>query len=239
MVRVSTPIESVTTLAIGADDRSRRWLRRYLTLRRQGPQPCLVLIGTHGPDKVVTATEGEVIHHVRAARGVGVPGVAAAWRRDRFGAPYLRNTLWDLGYAVDTLETAVDWSRLPDLAAALGPALRHGLDDIGERVHAFSHLSHVYPSGSSLYATYVFRRAADPDETLDRWRRLKRAGSETIVAHGGTISHQHGVGRDHRPYLEAEKGALALTAIRSAIARLDPDGIMHRGVLFDDEEDRA
>ena len=157
-----------------------------------------------------------------------------AWRRERFAAPYLRNALWDAGYAVDTVETAVDWTTLPGLAAALGPVLRHGLEAEGERVHAFSHLSHVYPSGSSLYSTYVFRQAADPDATLDRWRRLKRAASDVIVAHGGTISHQHGVGVDHAPYLAAEKGDLGIAAIRAAMDRLDPDGTMHRGVLFGD-----
>jgi alkyldihydroxyacetonephosphate synthase len=234
MVRVSTPLETATTLALGADDRSRRWLRRYLDWRRQGPEPCLVLVGMHGADKVVTATEGEVIRLVRAARGIGVPGVAAAWRRERFAAPYLRNTLWEAGYAVDTLETAVDWSRLPDLAGALGPVLRHGLDEDDEAVHAFTHLSHVYASGSSLYTTFVFRVATDPDETLDRWRRLKRRASETIVAHGGTISHQHGVGRDHRPWLAAEKGELGIATLRAAMGTLDPHGVMHRGVLFDD-----
>lgn len=236
MVRVSTPLETATTLALGADERSRRWLRRYLGWRRQGPEPCLVLVGIHGPDDVVSATENEVIRLVRQARGVGVPGVAATWRRQRFTAPYLRNALWDAGYAVDTVETATDWTALPALAAALGPALRHGLEADGERVHAFSHLSHVYPSGSSVYATYVFRRATDPDETMDRWRRLKRAASETIVAHGGTISHQHGVGMDHAPYLEAEKGVLAIETIRAAIARLDPERIMHPGILFDDAD---
>ena len=76
----------------------------------------------------------------------------------------------------------------------LTPGLRRGLEADGERVHAFSHLSHVYPTGSSLYVTYLYRLSPDPDETLDRWRRLKTLASETIVAHGGTISHQHGVG---------------------------------------------
>jgi alkyldihydroxyacetonephosphate synthase len=236
LVRVSTPIETATTLAMAGDPGRRRWLGRYLHWRRQGPEPCLVLVGSHGPDGVVTATEGEVGRLVRGARGVGIPGVATAWRRERFAAPYLRNALWDAGYAVDTLETAAGWSDLPALAAALGPALRRGLETDGERVHAFSHLSHVYPSGSSLYATYIFRRSTDPDRTLDRWRRLKRAASEAIVDHGGTISHQHGVGRDHRPYLVAEKGALGLAAMRAAADRLDPNRIMHRGVLFEDEE---
>ena len=96
-------------------------------------------------------------------------------------APYLRNPLGEAASAVAPREPALDWARLPALAEALGPALRHGLDEAGERVHAYSHLSHLYPSGSRLYVTYVFRAAADPDETHDRWRRLNTLGSETAA----------------------------------------------------------
>ena len=156
----------------------------------------------------------------------------SSWRRDRFKAPNLRDTLWSAGYAVDTLETAVDWSALPSLASELGRTLRHGLDDLDERVHAFSHLSHVYPTGTSLYSTYVFRLAKDPDETLDRWRRLKTAASEVIVRHGGTISHQHGVGSDHAAYLAAEKGPLGMSAIEAVVRTFDPDGLMNPGILL-------
>jgi alkyldihydroxyacetonephosphate synthase len=100
-------------------------------------------------------------------------------------------------------------------------------------VHVFTHLSHVYRQGCSLYSTFVFRAAASYDENLERWARLKRAVSETIVAHGGTISHQHGVGRDHAPYLEAEKGRLGIDAIRAVAREFDPDGMMNPGKLFD------
>ncbi len=203
---------------------SQTMLRRYLGLRGVGPdqERCLVLVGLSGRTAIVDAAAGEVARAVRELRGVGTPGVGTAWRRDRFRAPYLRNTLWAAGYAVDTLETATDWTTLPDLAAAVGRTLRHGLDDLDERVHAFSHLSHVYPTGSSLYTTYVFRLAADPDETLERWRRLKRAASEVIAAHGATISHQHGVGADHAPYLAAEKGPLGMGVLESVVGPLRP-----------------
>ena len=101
------------------------------------------------------------------------------------------------------------------------------------------HLSHVYPTGSSVYATYVYRLDPDPDVTLRRWRTVKEAASRVIVEHGGTISHQHGVGRDHRPWLPAEKGELGIAAIRDAAARFDPHGIMIPGVLVDDEGGEA
>jgi alkyldihydroxyacetonephosphate synthase len=236
MVRLSTPIETATLLALAGGGRGVRALQAWLAFRRIGPEPCLLLVAATGDEKPVELAVRSVGSIVRQHGGTGVGGsLGRQWLRTRFGTPDLRDALWDLGYAVDTLETAVDWRRLADLATAVGRALRHGLEDDGggERVHAFSHLSHVYPSGSSLYATYVFRLGADPDVTLDRWRRLKTAASEAIVEHGGTISHQHGVGRDHRPWLAAEKGELGLAVLGDVARRLDPDRLLNPGVLLD------
>ena len=234
MARISTPLETATTFALAADRRGSGLLRRYLGWRGQGPDRCLVIVGLTGDAGIVGASARAVDDLVRGAHGVAAPGVGPAWRRSRFAAPYLRNALWDEGYAVDTLETATDWATLPALAADLARSLRHGLDAKGERVHAFSHLSHPYGSGSSLYTSYVFRLASDPDETLERWRTLKSAASAAIVGHGATISHQHGVGADHAPYLAAEKGPLGMRAIEALVHEFDPDGVLHRGVLLED-----
>lgn len=235
MVRASTPLETATLLSLAGKSRSTSLLRRYLRLRRVGPEPSLLLIGASGDERVVESAVREVGGLIRRQGGIAVGGsLGRRWIGSRFRTPDLRDALWDAGYALDTLETAVDWTRLPDLAAAVGRALRHGLDEIDERVHAFSHISHVYSSGSSLYATYVFRRTADPDEVLARWRRLKVAASQAIVEHGGTISHQHGVGRDHARYLGAEKGELGMAVLADIARRFDPDGIMNPGVLLGD-----
>jgi alkyldihydroxyacetonephosphate synthase len=235
MVRVSTPHETISLLALAGRSRSGDLLARYLRLRGLGPERSLVLVGASGMERFVEGAVREAGSILRRHGGIAVGGsIGRRWLATRFAAPDLRDTAWDAGYALDTIETAVDWTRLPDLAASLGRVLRHGLDDRGERVHAFSHLSHLYPNGSSIYATYVFRRAADPDETLERWRRLKAAASAAIVAAGGTISHQHGVGRDHLPYLPAEKGELGMAALADVARRFDPDGIMNPGVLLED-----
>ena len=235
MVRVATPLETATTFALVGEGRGPTVLRRYLGLRGVGAEQerCLVLVGLSGRTAIVEAAAGEVARVVGDLRGVGAPGVGKAWRRDRFRAPDLRDALWAAGYAVDTLETATDWSTLPDLAADLGRTLRHGLDDVSERVHAFSHLSHVYTTGSSLYTTYIFRLAVDPDETLDRWSRLKRVASAVITSHGATITHQHGVGSDHAPYLAAEKGAVGMGMLDAVVARIDPEGLMSPGILLE------
>jgi len=112
--------------------------------------------------------------------------------------------------------------------------LASALASEGEPGLVFSHLSHVYPTGANLYTTFIFRLRPDPDETLARWRKLKEAASRAIVASGGTISHQHGVGVDHRPYLAAEKGTLAVDALRRLAAAFDPLRVLNPGKLFED-----
>ena len=90
----------------------------------------------------------------------------------------------------------------------------------------------MYPTGSSIYTTFAFRLGGTADETLERWRRCKDAACAAIVANGGTISHQHGVGLDHREHLPAEKGELGMNLLRSMAESVDPDRRMNPGKLL-------
>ena len=155
------------------------------------------------------------------------------WEKNRFKTPYLRNTLWDHGYAVDTFETAVAWDRVNRTLNAIETAVGKSLAEWKERVHVFSHLSHVYPTGSSIYTTVVFRLANAAEEILARWRAIKDAASRTVSAEGGTISHQHGVGVDHRDYLEKEKGPLGIGLLKQLCRYMDPEGLMNPKKLVD------
>jgi alkyldihydroxyacetonephosphate synthase len=91
------------------------------------------------------------------------------------------------------------------------------------------HISHVYGTGASLYFTVVTAQSGDP---LAQWETAKRAAGEAIVAAGGTISHHHGVGRDHREGYAAEIGELGVEILRGIKDRLDPRGILNPGVLI-------
>jgi alkyldihydroxyacetonephosphate synthase len=233
-LRLSTPAETRTLLAFAGRRRGMRAVESWLRVRRVPGDWSLLLVGTSGSRRVADAARHEAGSIVARHGGVPVPGIAAAWTKTRFRSPYLRNTMWAAGYGADTLETATDWSRLPALLDGLEAAIGGALADRGERVHVMTHLSHLYPSGSSLYLTYLFRLGAAPDETLDRWRAVKRAASETIVARGATISHHHGVGTDHAPYLAAEKGTLGMVALDAVVRTFDPEGIMNPGVLLSD-----
>ncbi len=235
LLRLSTPAETRTLLAFADKPAQTRVLGAYVRARRLPSDWVLVLTGVAGRRRTAKAASGEAKAILSGHGGVRLPALAGAWSRTRFRSPYLRNALWSAGYASDTLETATDWAHVPGLLASLEAAIGSALAPWGERIHVFTHLSHLYPSGSSLYVTCIFRLAPDPDETRARWRTLKTAASQTIRAGGGTISHHHGVGVDHAPYLADEKGPLGMDALRAVVRTFDPDGMMNPGVLLTDD----
>ena len=154
------------------------------------------------------------------------------WARSRFVSPYLRNTLWDMGYALDTLESAVPWSMFEQARVNTLAGIRSTLEAEGVGGHAFSHLSHLYTDGAGFYITYIFPRSEDPEGTLSTWRAVKRSACESILAGGGTISHQHGVGLDHRDALPGEKSRAGMQLIRAVAQAVDPAGVLNPGKLI-------
>ena len=231
MLRVSTPEETATHLALAGTSPALRAVDLLLRVRRVAEGKCLAIVGVSGA-KHASATRASALDLLRARGGVRVGAMGAAWRRSRFRTPYLRNTLWEMGYAVDTVETATPWSAVPRTLAAIEGALRDGLAARGERVHVFTHLSHLYPTGASVYTTFVFRTGTGPEDTLERWQALKAAATAALLREGATLSHQHGVGADHAPYLEAEKGPLGTLALERALATFDAEGRMNPGKLL-------
>lgn len=236
MLRLANATETETTLRLAGGGTAVRLLERYLRARGAGDGRVLLLAGFTGGAAQVRAMRAQAGAILRRHGAVSTGSLLGEkWKANRFKSVYLRNALWDAGYAVDTMETAVDWPRVTSTMQAMEEAGRAALQAQGERCHAYTHLSHVYPQGSSVYSTFVFRIGADFETAWARWRGLKAAVSEAIVRAGGTISHQHGVGKDHAPWLAAEKGARGLAAIREVIAHFDPEGVMASGNLFADD----
>jgi alkyldihydroxyacetonephosphate synthase len=239
MLRLSDSVETNTSLILVENERLIRLLSGLLRVRGLKDEKCMLFLGVTREEGMAKRMRRLALDIAREHGGVHVGRrMGEGWRHTRFKTPYLRNTLWDLGYAVDTLETAFTWSELGAATEAVLLALRQGLENSGERVLAFAHVSHVYATGASIYVTYLFRVAETAEETLARWQKLKEEASEIIVAHGGTISHQHGVGLDHQPWIEAEKGRLGVEALGALARAFDPAGIMNPGKLIGSKKPR-
>ena len=154
---------------------------------------------------------------------------ARAWEHGRFGAPYLRDALLANGALCETLETATDWSNIPTLKTAVTDALTAALAESGTPALVLCHISHVYPTGASLYFTVVAGQRGNP---VEQWHAAKTAACNAIVSSGATITHHHAVGADHRAWMRDEVGELGVQVLRAVKATLDPAGILNPGKLI-------
>lgn len=148
------------------------------------------------------------------------------WINSRFNMPFLRNHFLDRGVGVDTLETSITYDRILKLHDAVSTAIRK----IQPVCSTFCHISHSYPEGASLYFTIIF--PIDVKNPIEQWKNIKHAASETILENGGSISHHHGVGLDHKEWYLKILGTEARKALLQLKKTWDPKGILNPGKLF-------
>ena len=191
---------------------------------------CLAITVFEGTEEHIESRHAETSALLAARGGTSLSeGPARAWEQGRFGAPYLRDSLLSAGALCETLETATDWSNVPALKAAVTQALTDALAKTGTPALVMCHISHVYPTGASLYFTVVAGQRGNP---IEQWQTAKKAASDAIMATGGTITHHHAVGADHRPWMRDEIGELGVQVLRAVKATLDPAGILNPGKLI-------
>lgn len=201
-----------------------------------GPaQFCLMLVGLEGDRATVDYGLERSRAIIKGHGGIHMgEGPGQSWYKGQFETPYLRDPMMDRGLGVDTLETATRWSSVLPLHGAVTKAIAGALEaNAPAGAHGgivMAHLSHAYRDGASLYFIIAFPR--DLEREVDQWWAVKRAASDAIVAHGGTISHHHGVGEDHLEWVGKEKGATTLEALRALKVRLDPAGVLNPGKLL-------
>jgi len=231
MLRLSNAVETATQLTLAGHPNMVGLLEKYLNMRGVSDGKCMLTYGVTGRRSRCKSVVRTVKSMLRCAGGIDCgTKLGNKWQESRFRSPYLRESLWQLGYVVDTLETATDWPFVTGMVDAVEGALKQAAAT--EPIHVFTHLSHVYAQGSSVYTTYLFRMADSYDATFERWQTMKKAASDAVVKHRGTISHQHGVGTDHAPWLAAEKGELGLGAIDAVCRFFDPNQRMNSGKLL-------
>lgn len=157
---------------------------------------------------------------------------ADSWRASFLRGPYLQDAMLRLGVIADTFETACTWKAFPTLYGEVTQAVRDALERVCGGGVVTCRFTHVYPDGPAPYFTFLGK--AKRGGEAEQWAELKRAASDALARHGGTITHHHAVGRVHRPWYERERPALfgeALTAVKRA---WDPAGLLNPGVLVDE-----
>jgi alkyldihydroxyacetonephosphate synthase len=168
----------------------------------------------------------------RASSGAGAEDAVGSWRDAFLGAPYARDVLVAMGVLAETFETAITWDRLAGFHERVKAAGEQALREVcGEGGRMTARFTHVYANGPAVYFTAI--APARRGEEVEQWAQIKAAVSDAILADGGTITHHHAVGRDHRPWYDRQRPDVFAAAFAGAKAAVDPYGVMNPGVLID------
>jgi len=184
----------------------------------------------------ICAEHGGAVSDGRDPRDRAGGDAVSSWRSAFLGAPYLRDVFVAMGVLSETFETAITWERFPAFHAHVTAAVCEAIESVaapsGRGAGLLScRFTHVYPDGPAPYFTVM--APARRGEEVQQWMAIKRAASDAVIACGGTITHHHAVGRDHRPWYDRQRPEPFAQALRGAKAAVDPCGIMNPGVLID------
>lgn len=227
-MRVLDPYENLVSGAMSGRAGQSMNNRALMILGFEGERADLVTAHAAAAGEIARAHGGEP----QAGGGSSRSESAGDWRDTFFMQPYLRDVLLDYAVIADTFETAVPWSR----AVAFYHAVRGAALDVVARVGGGGgvtcRVTHAYPDGVALY--FSFYCPGKHGALVEQWREIKAAASDAVMAGGGTISHHHAMGRDHKPWAAKELPAPFRAAIRGAKRELDPKGLMNPGLWFED-----
>ncbi|QOR70924.1 FAD-binding oxidoreductase [Ruania alkalisoli] len=209
-------------------------------LRRRGwdlEKVCISYIGYEGGSAKVRADKSEVGKIVGEHGGIKLgKGPGAMYDQKKFDTPYLRDFLLDRGALGDVSETAAPWSRLGEVYVSTVRAAKKAYEEVGVQGFIMCHLSHSYHSGACLYFTFAFPPREDTPE-LEQYDVVKSAIQQSFIDHGGTLSHHHGVGTDHAPWMEQDISEAGVDLMVGLLSSADPGRNLNPGTLLPPERE--
>jgi len=233
VLRLADPEETAVALelsktpSLSFKERVAQWYVRFRGFDVK--QSAVLVLIFEGPQDLVSAAKRETNRYVKDGLSLGsLP--ARKWMKERFRHPYLRDDLLDRSVMVDTLETAAPWEKLPELYNAVRRTLADSLLSTAPGALVFTHLSHAYPDGASLYFTFMAQQQAGKE--LEQWQMVKEAATTAILERGGALSHHHGIGSMHKVWMESYLGQAGMSLLTNIKINVDPNNIMNPGKLL-------
>jgi len=192
----------------------------------------LAICAEHGGEAPEAARAGSASSGGASGDAAGAGDAVGSWREAFLGAPYVRDALVAMGVLAETFETAITWERFESFHARVKQSAEQAVREAcGDGGRVTARFTHVYSDGPAVYFTVI--APARRGEEVEQWAQIKAAVSDAILAEGGTITHHHAVGRDHRPWYDRQRPQPFAAALAGAKAAVDPRGVMNPGVLID------
>jgi alkyldihydroxyacetonephosphate synthase len=198
--------------------------------------PCIMIIGFEGDVDAISATRKGALKIIKKHKGFSLgKGVGKTWSADKFNVPYLRDYIMDYACTADVAETSATWKNLLPLYNNTIKATKEQFQKEGGDGYIGCHISHTYKTGACLYFTWAAKQI--PGQELEQYYRYKKFITDTFMKSGGTVSHHHAIGYEHKAWMEVEVSRTGLQALHAVKESLDPKGILNPGKLLPESQE--
>lgn len=243
MARVSDKIETQYIMANGKESKSQisklanKGVQKLMEVKQWDlDEIAMSFIGFEGTANHVRYEKGLVAKIVKKHGGFGVgSGPGTLYDQKKYDTPYIRDFMLDRGLICDVSETTTPWQYVEELHRRTTKAFHDALEPTGKRGAVFCHLSHSYHSGACQYFTFVVNDA-DPETAEQNYDICKRAIQQSFVDFHATVSHHHGVGEEHSPWLEQDISPAGVFIQRKLFEGVDPGNNLNPGKIIHEGE---
>jgi len=191
----------------------------------------LEICAVHGGTLPEPARSSSIAQTTTSKPSEASAGAVETWRNAFLRAPYGRDALVAMSVIAETFETACTWDRFDELHAGVTEAVTNAMQEICGGGTITCRFTHIYPDGPAPYFSVIAPSRWGSE--LSQWAEIKAAASDALITHGGTITHHHSVGRDHRPWYDQQRPDVFASGLQSLKATLDPAAVLNPGVLFE------
>ncbi len=231
MIRLQDEDETEMAFSLREQEEKSSWsdeFKKYYLKSKGFSRPCLMIVGFEGPnDKLDAVYKDAKAHLTRGGQSICIgPSVGVTWAKHKYDVPYLRDLMIEMNVICDVSETSTSWENLLPLYRRVKASVHDLFKDRTSGGFVGCHLSHSYTTGACLYFTWA---APVLKEELEEYYYLKHNITEQIVQAGGTLSHHHAVGYEHKPWMQKELGHVGTSLLNDLKKAWDPNDIFNTG----------
>ena len=205
-------------------------IEKFFIIKMKGFDPdkmCALTIVTEGTKEEVDYQQRKVSRLAKKHKGViGGPGNGKRGYMLTYAIAYVRDFAAKYQIMGETMETTVPWSKIQEVIDATSEKIvkLHKQYNLPGKPYISYRIPQIYHTGVCIYFMLGMsvKGVEKPEEKFGEIEHSLRA---TIIKHGGSISHHHGVGKLRKDFIPDMLSKTSIDLIKEMKQTHDPSNV--------------
>ena len=219
-------------------------IEKFFVVNIKGFDPdkmCALTIVMEGTSEEVAYQQKNINKLAKTHKGIiGGPGNGKRGYMLTYAIAYVRDFAAKYQIMGETMETTVPWSKIQDVIDATSEKIvhLHKEHNLPGKPYISYRIPQIYHTGVCIYFMLGMsvKGVKNPEE---KFSKIEHSLRGTIIKHGGSISHHHGVGKLRKDFIPDMLSKTSIQLIKEMKQSHDPSNVFgsSNGILASDIEE--